>query len=404
MRMVSSLWRLSAAVLLATGFQATGFQATGFQANQVFAEEPTAVAGGGAPSQEYIDAKAELEQMLSKRDLEVFEVNFEPLTLDRIVIKDRMGQPQVFQYLAFRVRNQVGSIGTPVSQSKGYNDVLTAMAAQYEQAKVTKEGGVGLAVEAADAKDGVIVERKDARSSARALDLSVLAFDEHGTRIRLLDDPLVSGAQESFNFPDLGHPLQSSPIAQVRDRVEEALHRKLLTVDEIRARKLVPFDQAKVTEEGWAEGELYGVFIFNHLSEYGKRLTFQVRGLSNKFRERWPAVEAGKVENYLDARFYRRTFTLHYEHLGDEFYRDQDHYELQRAGWEWVATFQRNAQRKLVAYSRYWLNNLTAANGDALNQPLEEEFWPVYNDRRSQVGDKLPDLQGEIKAIPKAAP
>jgi hypothetical protein len=401
MRMVFSLWRLSAAVVLATGLQAPGLSSAAFAQE---AEENAPAADAGAPSQEYLEAKAQLEEMLAKRDLEVFEVNFEPLTLDRIVIKDRLGQSHDFQYLAFRVRNQVGSTGTPVSQSKGYNDVLTAMAAQYEQAKVTKEGGVGLAVEAGDAKDGMIVERKDARTTSRALDLSVLAFDEHGTRIRLLNDASAGGAQESFNFPDLGHPVQSTPNAQVRDRVEEALHRKLLTVDEIRARKLLPYDAAKLTEEGWAEGELYGVFIFNRLSEYGKHLTFQVRGLSNKFRERWPAVETGKVENYLDARFFRRTFVLHYEHLGDEFYRDQDRYDLQRASWEWIPTFQRNAQRKFIAYSRYWLNNVTAANGDSLNQALEDEFWPVYNQRRAEVGEKLPDLQSEINAIPKAAP
>lgn len=394
MRMVSSLWRLSAALALVTGLTAS----------QALAEDGAPAAGGAAPTQEYLDAKAELEGMLTKRNLEVFEVNFEALVLDRIVIKDRMGQPHIYNYLAFRVRNQVGSTGTPVSQAKGYNDVLTAMAAQYEQAKVSKEGGVGLAVEVAEAKEGVIVERKDARSAERSLDLGVLAFDEHGTRIRLLDDPIGSGPQESFNFPDLGNPLLGAPVAQVRDRVEEALHRKLLTVDEIRARKLLPFNQAKITDEGWAEGELYGVFIFNRLSDYGKQLTFQVHGLSNKFRERWPTSEPGKVENYLDVRMYRRTYALHYEHLGDEFYRDQDRYDLKRAGWEWVSTFQRNAQRKLIAYTRYWLNNITAANGESLNQSIEDEFWPVYNDRRAEVGDKLPDLQGDIKAIPKAAP
>lgn len=389
MRIVSSLWRLSAALVVAAGIGA----------NYALAEDNAPAAGGGTPSQEFLDAKAQLEQMLAKRDLEVFEVNFEPLALDRIVVKDRMGQTHVYHYLAFRVRNQVGSTGTPVSQAKGYNDVLAAMAAQYEQAKITKEGGVGLAVDAAEAKDGVIVDRKDARIAERALDLSVLAFDEHGSRIRLLDDPIGSGGQDSFNFPDLGEPKLSVPVGQVRDRVEEALHRKLLTPDEIRARKLPPYDQAQRTEEGWAVGELYGVFVFDRLSDYGKQLTFQVRGLSNKFRERWPDAEAAKVENYLDLRIFRRTYVLHYAHLGDEFYRDQDHYELSRSGWEWVATFQRNAQRKLMAYSRYWLNNI-AASGDVLNKPIEDEFWPVYNERRSQVGDKLPDLQGEIKATP----
>ncbi len=392
---IASLFtRLSVSLLVVAGLGA------GLSAPAAHAEDGAPAAGSGAPSQDYLEARAQLEAMLTKRDLEVFEVSFEPLALDRIVVKDRLGNPHIYNYLAFRVRNLVGTVGTPLSQAKGYNDVLAAMAGQYEQAKISKEGGVGLVVEAAEPKDGVIVDRQDARTARRALDLSVLAFDEHGTRIRLLDEPIGSGPQESFNFPDLGNPLLGVPIAQVRDRVEEALHLKLLTVDEIRARRLPAYNAAKLTPEGWAEGELAGVFIFNHLSDYGKQLTFQVRGLTNKFRERWLTTEPGKVENYLEARVSRRTYVLHYAYVGDEYFRDQDRYELTRSGWEWVTTFQRNAQRKLIAYTRYWLNNITTANGDSLNQPVEEEFWPVYNERRAQVGDKLPDLQGDIKATP----
>ena len=365
----------------------------------VYAAEGAA-GGVGEPSPEYVAQKKQLEEMLTKRNLESYEVSFEPIALDRIVLKDRLGNPRLFNYLAFRIRNQTGNAGIPVSQAKGYNDVLAAIAAQYEQAKVAKEGGVALTVDAAEPKDGMIVERMDARSADRKLDLGVLAFNEHGTRLRLLDDPIGNGPQETFNFPDLGEPLQSTPTQYVRDRVEEALHQKLLTIDEIRALKLPPFDAAKLGADGWPEGEVHGVFIFNHLSEYGKYLTFQVRGVSNKFREHWPDTEAGKVPNYLAARFFRREYVLHYGYPGDEFYRDLDTYRLARHGWEWVPTFQRNAQRRIMAYSRYYLDNITTQNSDILNQAVEAEFWPEYNETRAQKGDKLPDLLGEIKAIP----
>jgi len=364
--------------------------------------EDSAPGTGGQPSPEYLAQKAELEKMLSSRDLEVFEVSFEPLVLDRIVVKDQLGQPHLYHYLAFRIRNQVGTTGagsTPLSQAKAYNDVLAGIAAQYEQAKITKDGGVGLAVDAAEAKDGVIVDRQDARTSERALDLGVLATNEHGTRLRLLDDPIGSGAQESFNFPDLGQPIQGTPTQYVRDRIEEALSRQLLTVDEIRGRKLPPFDPAKIGENGWPAGQVDGVFIFNHLSEFGKQITIEVRGLSNKLRERWPDTEAGKVENYLDLRIARRVYVLRYAYPGDEFYRDSDRFELVKAGWEWATTFQRNAQRRTMAYSRYYLNNI-AGSADALNKSVEDEFWPGYNETRAQKGDKLPDFQGEIKATP----
>ena len=364
--------------------------------------EDNAAGTGGQPSPEYLAQKAELEKMLSSRDLEVFEVSFEPLVLDRIVVKDQLGQPHLYHYLAFRIRNQVGTTGigsTPLSQAKAYNDVLAGIAAQYEQAKITKDGGVGLAVDAAEAKDGVIVDRQDARTSERALDLGVLASNEHGTRLRLLDDPIGGGAQESFNFPDLGEPVQGTPTQYVRDRIEEALSRQLLTVDEIRGRKLPPFDAAKIGENGWPAGQVDGVFIFNHISEFGKQITIEIRGLSNKLRERWPDTEAGKVENYLDLRIARRVYALHYAYPGDEFYRDSDRFELVRAGWEWATTFQRNAQRRAMAYSRYYLNNI-AGSADALNKAVEDEFWPGYNETRAQKGDKLPDFQGEIKATP----
>ena len=369
------------------------------------AAEVGAAGGVAEPSPEYLAQKKQLEEMLTKRNLESFVVAFEPIGLDRIVIKDRLGNPRLFNYLAFKVRNQTGNAGLPVSQAKGYNDVLAAIAAQYEQAKVAKEGGVSLQVEAADPQDGVIVARMDSRSAERKLDLGVLAFNEHGTRIRLLDDPIGNGPQETFNFPDLGEPIQGTPTQYVRDRIEEALQQKLLTVDEIRALKLPPFDATKIGENGWPEGEVHGVFIFNHLSEYGKKLTFQVRGLSNKFREHWPDTEAGKVPNYLDARFFRRVFVLHYSYPGDEFYRDLDSYVLVKEGWEWISTFQRNAQRKTMAYSRYYLDNITTQNSDILNAPVEAEFWPEYNRIRAQQGDvpedrRLPDLLGEIKAAP----
>ena len=356
--------------------------------------------GLGQPSPEYLAQRAELEKMLSSRDLETFEVTFEALALDRILLKDALGNPHLFHYLAFRVRNKTSSGGALVSQAKGYNDVLAAIAAQYEQAKVDKGNGVALAVETADPKDGVIIERRDAHSAERSLDLSVLASNEHGTRISLLDDPIGSGAQESFNFPDLGQPKQGTPSQYVRDRVEEALGRKLLTVDEIRALKLPPYDATKLGDNGWAAGEVYGVVIFNRLSDYGKHITIQIRGLSNKFRERWPEAEQGKVENYLEARFFRREFVLHYEYPGDEYFRDQDRFELARAGWEWIPTFQRNTQRRAIAYSRYYLNNIASDKGDTLNKGVEDEFWSMYNEVRGRKADKLPDLQAEIKATP----
>ena len=368
----------------------------------VYAEDGVEASTLGQPSPEYLAQQAELERMLSSRDLELFEVSFQALALDRIVIKDRLGNPHLYHYLAFRIRNQVGSAGPdglPLSQAKAYNEVLSSVVAQYEQAKLTKDDGVGISVDAAEPKDGVIVERQDARTTSRKLDLSVLASNERGTRLRLLDDPIGSGPQETFNFPDLGQPIQGTPTQYVRDLIEEVMGRKLLTVDEIRAFELPAYDASQIVEHGWPKGQIDGVVIFNHLSEYGKRITIEVRGLTNKLRERWPESQPGTVENYLGLRIYRRVFTLRYAYPGDEFFRDLDRFELVKAGWEWSSTFQRNSQRRTIAYSRYYLNNI-AGPGDILNQNVEREFWEEYNEIRAQKGDKLPDLQAEITVAP----
>jgi len=189
------------------------------------------------PSQEYLDQRAELEAMTGTRNLDLYEVTLEPIAFDRLVVEDRLGGAASYGYLAFRIRNQIGaSHAIPISQSKGYNEVLDTIVRQYEQARVTKEHGVVLAVDGVEGKEGVIIERSDAQAGNRALDLSFQLTDEHGSRQRVIEDPSAPGAQDSFAFPDQGTTVQASVSSAVRDRVEEVLGRRLLTLDEIRRR------------------------------------------------------------------------------------------------------------------------------------------------------------------------
>jgi hypothetical protein len=354
-----------------------------------------------APTQEFLDQKAELEGMLAKRDLELFEVSFDPIALDRIIITDRLGVSRSVAYLAFRIRNQISAgSATPISQAKGYNEVLDAIVQQYEQAKVAKDNGVALTIDGVEGKDGVIIERNDARTGTRALDLSFLITDEHGTRQHLLEDPTAPGAQNTFAFADLGDSRQSSVSGHVRDRIEETLGRKLLTLDEIRATSMAPYDATQRGEHGWAAGELYGVALFSDLPAHGNRYTIHVRGLTNKFRIRWAAGEPGKPENYLDTVFYRRTYTLEYTSIGDEHYKAEDHLTLAKAGWEWLPTFQRNEQRRMQAYVRHYLDNIATPGTEQVDKDVEREAWEWYNAHRTATperSEKLPDLQSQIK-------
>ncbi len=351
------------------------------------------------PSQEYLDQRAELEAMTGARNLDLYEVTLEPVAFDRLVIQDRLGGATSHGYLAFRIRNQIGATSAlPISQSKGYNEVLEAIVRQYEQARVNKEHGVVLSVDGVGGKDGIIVERSDAQAGTRTLDLSFQLTDEHGSRQRVLEDPSAPGAQDSFSFQDQGTTVHASVSSVVRDRVEELLGRRLLTLDEIRTRSLPPYDAATRTEEGWAAGEVWGIAVFPQLPREGHRYTIDVRGLTNKFRIRWTPTEAGKPENYLTTVFYRRTFRLEYTVAGDEFHRQEGAMTLAKAGWQWLPTFQRSEQRRTQALARYYLNNIMAENGEGMNHEVGKAALAWYEASRQSDparAAKLPEIKAE---------
>ena len=349
------------------------------------------------PSQEYLDEKAKLEAMVSSRDVEEFEMNFKPLALDRVLLKDRTGGEHLYHYLTFRLRNEITQDTKQLAQTATrYNEVLQKMANEHEYAKV--EQGVTLKV------DGeTVLDRSNMRSRKRTVPLTVLAYDENGSRIDLLDEPIGSGTQKEFPIPDYGDAVAGSALDRVREKIEETVGRRLRTADEIRALQLPPFDAQKVDEEGVAEGEVFGVLIFNRLNDHGDRFTIEVRGLSNKLRVRAPAVDKGAVENYANTRIMRRVNVLHYVRPGDEYFRDQDRFVLERGGWEWVDTFQRLAKRADAAYSRYYLDNIMDEKGDR-QVPVEDKFWPYYEGVRANAGDKIPDLQSQLKQRGNASP
>lgn len=346
-----------------------------------------------APSQDYLDNKAALEAMLTSRDVEEYEVDIAPLALDRVLLKDRMGREHLYHYLTFRLRNRITEDSKALAaNATRYNEILQQMANEYEYAKV--ENGVTLNVDGEK-----VLDRADKRAKTRKLNLSVLAYDENGSSIQLLDQPVGSGPQNQINIPEYGDYVAASPLALVRDKVEEAVGRRLLTLDEIRAKELPPYDAAQVDDEGVAAGEVYGVVIFNRLNDHGDKFTLELRGVSNKLRSRNADAEPGKVANYANVRVLRRVYVLHYQRPGDEFYRDQDRFVLAQGGWEWVDTFQRLAKRSDVAYVRYFLDNLVDEKGNR-NTALEEQFWPYYSKVRAaypDAGEKLPDLQKALE-------
>jgi hypothetical protein len=355
------------------------------------------VAEFGTPNQEYLDQKAELEKLVQSRDTDLYELNFEPLAMDEVSLKDKTGNHHVYTYLTFRLSNELKDATKPtIAKPSRYNEILKTITEQYEYAKAD---GAKLAVDGVQGADGVIVEREDLKPRARKVNITVVAYNEHGTRIQLLDEPIGSGVQNDFNFPDYGELSRDTVLKRVREEVEEVAQRRLLTVDELRVKELPPYDAAKRDEEGVAEGEAFGVILFNRLSVYGDDITVEVRGLSNKFRLRAPDTKPDEVGNYVQARYARRVYTLHYVRPGDEHFRQLDDYQLVKGGWEWTNTFQRLHQRKSMAYAKYFLTNITDAK-DARQPKVEDEAWQYYDGVRAEkpdAGEKLPDLKATLE-------
>ncbi len=355
------------------------------------------VAEFGTPNQEYLEQKAELEKLVQSRDTDLYELNVEPMAMDEVSLKDKTGHLHVYTYLTVRIRNEIKDATKPtIAKPSRYNEILKAITDQYEYAKAD---GSQLAVTGVEGAEGVIVEREDLKPRTRKVNITVVAYNEHGTRIQLLDEPVGSGSQNDFNFPDYGELSRDAVLKRVREEVEEVAQRRLKTVDEIRLQELPPYDASKRDVEGVAEGEVFGVILFNRLSVYGDKITVEIRGLSNKFRVRAPDPKAGEVANYVAARYMRRVYTLTYTRPGDEYFRHLDEYELVKGGWEWVNTFQRLQQRKSAAYAKYFLTNITDAK-DVRQPKVEEELWSYYDAVRAEkpaAADKLPDLKATLK-------
>jgi hypothetical protein len=365
--------------------------------------------GADAPaitgSDEYVQEMAALQALTAERDLELYEFAFTPLTLDRILITRAVGEPTVYHYLVFRVRNQATDATQDLQvRAKGYNEVLQAITTQYEVARVTTDGGTRLSVDGvADPAEATIVQREDTRPRQRTVRLSALAYDDRGTRMRHLDAEPGTGPQEAFGFPDLGNVRRAGAPASVREAIEAAVGRRLYTPSELRGIPLDPFDGVQrvavddiadpaFDRRGWFVGEVYGVLIFDRFDDHAQRLTIEVQGLSNKFRIRQPPTADGAVPNYAETRVLRRTFVARYDWPGDEFYRHDDAFVPVTAGWEWTSSFQRQARRADVAYAHYFLNNIQDPAGER-RPAVEAAFWTYYNQARATRGDRLPDLE-----------
>ena len=380
---------------------------------------------GGQSAEDAID---ELRALVSEhRDTEQYELDFQPLIFDRILVRDRLGNNQVFHYLTFRLRNRVSdSADYLTKRATVYNEVLDKMVEEYEFLRKETEGGAKLVIDDVQALEdermATILERVDLKTRSRSVSMTVVGYDQHGTRFRLFDEEPGKGPQEDFNFADRSLVVAKNNYYQrVHEAIEERYRQRLYTTREIRNLQIPTYqaDLPSSFEDGYgmSQGEINGVIIFDRLNDLGNDFTFYINGLSNKQRYVWPEVlPQGKVEDYFNLRVKRRTFVVLIGRTGDEFYLDRKPFSIRSTGWQWEDRFLRLEQRKAVAYARYFRNNIqlpresstttsyatiddegNAVQGNASipvlhNKSVADEFWDHYNGMRGSWSDRYDEI------------
>ena len=356
------------------------------------------------PSADYVQWLAELEGMLASRETDDYELMFQPVDFDRLVVTDADGEQRVFHYLSFLLRNTTISAEDYLDfRASSFRDVMEGFIDRDDVGDLdfaTEQGAVLRVETEALERDGtsdlgVIAQRQNSVLRTRTLNLSALVLDENGTRLEhfrfALDDQ--SEKPTDFTFADEGKRRVSTPNEAVRDALIERYNRAVYTADDLRGRELPPYDPSIVDEYGNAQGEVFGAFIFDRLPQDGDFFDVQVSGVSNKMRTRFPDAPSGMVEDYFNVTVLNRIFQLRVDRPGDEYYLADQPIRIRDQGWRWTAAFQRLNVRKTIAYSRYYLNNAeTASSGAAdqalVNQAVVTEFWEHYRSQRNALSDR----------------
>ncbi len=340
-------------------------------------------AADGDPNSDYLQWRDELHDMVERRDMDTYELDFRPDPIERIIITDRDGSERVYHYMTFRLRNTISDdTKQKLAFRSRYAEVLQQIADNYEAEVDGSRLSVG---------EQEILNRDELTDRTRTIYLSVAAYDENDTRLDLLDN-IYDGKMNTFNFDDEGKRAVEVGLDRVRKAIEEEQHRRLHLPSEIAGIELPTFDPATIDDEGIPAGQLNGVVIFHRLTAHGDRFTIKVRGLSNKMRRRVLVnrkdQKREEVENFYKARVYRRIYNIECERRGDEFYRDMDTFVITEHSWDWDNTFQRLERRRASAYARYFLDNI-ATKENKPNKSVEENFLNQHKEFREQNSDNL---------------
>ena len=368
------------------------------------------------PSQEYLDARKALESMITSRDLDLYELSFEPISFERVVIPSGQAGPKAYHALVFRVMNRtVESADRFAATYKGFNQVLENITKEYDTAKLrSQDGSMQLRVDGADGplKDGLIVERQESRARARRVRLTAEIATENISRLTILENltdtaanlkwqaevralriarrdgdlPAKPEARPEPHVQDPGELERDVPVNEIRRVLEEKHARRLFLPGELAGMELGAYDGTKriqlentpenITKpeysmNGWYVGEAFGVFVFPDISEDARSITVRIDGLTNKMRRdaKVPEPQPGQKDDFFARRYLRRAYVLQYTRLGDAFYREQDPIVLRDQGWRWTPSFVRWQVREEISSARYILENIRVAGSAEQHDP-----------------------------------
>ena len=354
-------------------------------------------------SPEYQRDLAELMMMVdgSVRETDVFQLDFQPLEFDRIVIDDRLGNSAVYHYLTFRLRNVVSDSVKPDDidrKRSAFEEVMDGIVDQYENARFETDGGLSLEVNADNLPPGerelaTIVSREDLSVRTRKVRISAIITDENGTRFRLLDAKPGEGDQEAFAFQDQGQSRISSVSIRAHRAIEEKYGRRLFSQHELRGKELPPVPRWRKDDFGMATGEVYGVLVFERLPVDGDHFSVIVNGISNKMRALVPDHEYQQVGDYVNTKVGRRSYVLELTASVMNTHSTRSPSSSSRAPGVGSPASSQQRTASSAPTQNTFLDNIRQSEGgrmvgvgDQSNKRVEAEFWKFYNDIRNEVG------------------
>ena len=107
----------------------------------------------------------------------------------------------------------------------------------------------------------------------------------------------------------------------------------------------------------YAQGEVYGVILFDRLPTESDRFNLRINGLSSYTRRIEPEHDRDELADYYNTAC-RPRYVIGLDRPGDEYHMGLREITMEQHGWQWVPAFMRLRLRRDTAYATYLLDNI----------------------------------------------